>query len=692
MAGGQPALMAAATSLVLLLLAVPAGCAGSSGSTHLFTSALVASSNLTRATGAASKSRVAVLVPEHAWEVSMFFYHSFVTPTGGPDNVIWLFYMTFTNQSVYVCRAVSYDNGATFFKPPLGVVEFDGSTANNIVLQLSAYPSFVWPGAVFQDDLPGADPGARFKMTAERAGNTGMDIFGSPDGLHWRLLLPAVLPGSFADTQAVVFYDAGRGEYLAYGRSDTDQGRLCPGGPPSFRQVAWSTTIGANLSRWAPLETIFGFEDMPPCVDVYNSAAIQVHNAYFMMPSEYLHFKSNETHAARTNNDGINDIRLAVSSDGKNFEYTDDSTFIQRGVGELDPAAEGGDWHFTGTNFDSGIIFATRGYLETNTSIHLMYWGTQKTHGDYARVPAVFNTSLRYPEAKTGFGRVTLRRDGWFSHDTVGSAPGELTTTAVELPPSGLSWAVCVNAVTSVRGFLRLALLDNQTGLPIPGFELQNSMPLVGNHLRLPMRWLGAGSGAIGNRSEFRQHRAIKLEFAGKFMKLYSFEIGVACGSGGHRLKSDDALTAQLAQRGSKTDDVLGPHIPAMVGAVSTLRLDSKEWTFEFLGANNNSTMPGFTHRVYPTPRDGELWWHCVEPFGACGSGSALVRCTTLGGHTWPDFAKNQTDCYTDECAEDGGNCPFVKFAEIAWTFMEANPRPAAAAAAPQTTTRLASF
>lgn len=94
-------------------------------------------------------------------------------------------------------------------------------------------------------------------------------------------------------------------------------------------------------------------------------------------------------------------------------------------------------------------------------------------------------------------------------------------------------------------------------------------------------------------------------------------------------------------------------------------------------------------HRVYPTPRDGELWWHCVEPFGACGSGSALVRCTTLGGHTWPDFAKNQTDCYTDECAEDGGNCPFVKFAEIAWTFMEANPRPAAAA--PQTT-RLASF
>jgi poly(3-hydroxybutyrate) depolymerase len=86
--------------------------------------------------------------------------------------------------------------------------------------------------------------------------------------------------------------------------------------------------------------------------------------------------------------------------------------------------------------------------------------------------------------------------------------------------------------------------------------------------------------------------------------------------------------------------------------------------------------------RAYETPHDGELWWRCVEPYGACHSGAALVRCSSLAAHNWPDFSKNATDCYTDTCLENGGNCPFLKFAEIAWAFFEANPRSASAAAA----------
>ena len=56
----------------------------------------------------------------------------------------------------------------------------------------------------------------------------------------------------------------------------------------------------------------------------------------------------------------------------------------------------------------------------------------------------------------------------------------------------------------------------------------------MGNHLRIPMQWLGAGASGdstmIGNSRELVQRQAIKLQFVGTFMKIYSFELGVGCG------------------------------------------------------------------------------------------------------------------------------------------------------------------
>ena len=75
------------------------------------------------------------------------------------------------------------------------------------------------------------------------SGNTGMDLWASPDGLRWRLLDPTVLPSWFADTQPVVFWDAAQGEYLAYGRlhagapPGTGSPRSCGPGPSLMRQV-----------------------------------------------------------------------------------------------------------------------------------------------------------------------------------------------------------------------------------------------------------------------------------------------------------------------------------------------------------------------------------------------------------------------------------------------------------------------
>jgi hypothetical protein len=228
--------------------------------------------NMMRTVGRVVKDPKPVLVPEQPWEQSFFFYHSIIEVRGE----VWLYYSSWTDQGAFVCLATSSDGGRTFVKPALHTVQFGGSTANNIVLVLTNQSQLVAFGAVFVDNSPFVHPGALFKMTVEHVGNSGMDIWGSADGIHdWHLLVPKAQKSWFADTQPVVYYDAAQREYLAYGRLHAGEApgvgkpRSCPSGAPSsMRQVGFSKTIGGNLSKWTAVKEIFGFDDEPDCVDV----------------------------------------------------------------------------------------------------------------------------------------------------------------------------------------------------------------------------------------------------------------------------------------------------------------------------------------------------------------------------------------------------------------------------------------
>ena len=71
--------------------------------------------------------------------------------------------MYYSTISGCQCLAVSED-GATWTKPDLGIVEFDGSRRNNIVARGRGLT-----GYVFED--PSGHPGERFKMTTMRGRN-----------------------------------------------------------------------------------------------------------------------------------------------------------------------------------------------------------------------------------------------------------------------------------------------------------------------------------------------------------------------------------------------------------------------------------------------------------------------------------------------------------------------------------------
>ena len=106
-----------------------------------------------------------------------------------------------------VCYATSED-GIRWEKPELGIIEFQGSKKNNIVLRAVH-------GVGVIKDLHETDPQKRYKAIHPHRGHTS--VWFSPDGLHWTAKR---LPGlDHGDTYNCVFWDPALEKYLLFTRN-----------------------------------------------------------------------------------------------------------------------------------------------------------------------------------------------------------------------------------------------------------------------------------------------------------------------------------------------------------------------------------------------------------------------------------------------------------------------------------------
>lgn len=105
-----------------------------------------------------------------------------------------------------MCYAES-DDGIDWRKPELNLVEYDGSTANNIVLPAG---SRIRPGQIFID--PAAPAEERYKMVLNGEASRPT-IAVSGDGLQWRALDEPMMV-SFRDTSNAACFDAELGKYV----------------------------------------------------------------------------------------------------------------------------------------------------------------------------------------------------------------------------------------------------------------------------------------------------------------------------------------------------------------------------------------------------------------------------------------------------------------------------------------------
>ncbi len=361
-------------------------------------------------------------------------------------------------------------DGKVWERPNLGLVEFEGSSANNIMKKGTVASEL----SAFRDENPAATAGQQYKAISRVRHHTddrdAMRGHASPDGIHWTVLYPdplLVAPNDgtrpIFDSQNTVFWDGLRGHYTAYLRSwlpddgsgNTDRGR-------GFRSIRRSKS--EDFLHWTDPKQIDLGDSTPE--HLYTNAA----TPYFRAPHIYLMFPrrfvpERQFHA---------DLDATGASEGVFMTSRDGISWDRRFMAPFIPPGPDPD-NWTDRNMTVG-----RGVVPTGPAEISLYY---KEHN-------------RRPAGR--FRRGSLRTDGFVSaHATFGG--GELV----------------LNYDTSVLGGLRVEVQDAE-GRPIPGYTLDDSEEIWGDEIERVARWRGGSE--LGQLAG----QAIRLRFAMTEADIYS--------------------------------------------------------------------------------------------------------------------------------------------------------------------------
>ena len=457
------------------------------------------------------------------WEGNISYYHTVFkdgdtykmyyrgadTPGDNEDNIYGFAHPV-------VCYAESND-GIHWEKPNLGIVEFNGSKDNNIIVDWLRGHTI----AAFKDPNPNCNPDESYKAIVKRyvegkyAG--GLYPLKSHDGINWSMMTetPVITKGTL-DSQNLAFWDSEKKCYVAYHRemrkeptsgSASNQGMinniskdkkiltpeeaeddrteiLDPDSWTGFRDIMISTSD--DFINWTDSELL----SYPgsPSEHLYTNQITQYHRAphiYFGLPKRYV-----PEHNAPSNltepDTGSSDILFMSSRDGKDFK--------RWGEALIRPGPQKERW------------------VNRN---NLAAWGILETA---SRIPNTPNELSIYSiEGYKGTNgarmrRYTQRLDGFVSAQATLNG-GVLTSKTISFEGKCLK----INYSTSAAGSI-LTEIQDRNGRAIEGFELTNSVELFGDSVSQKVTWAGNP-----NLSKI-EGKPIKLKFAMKDADLFSFK------------------------------------------------------------------------------------------------------------------------------------------------------------------------
>ena len=382
----------------------------------------------------------------------------------------------------FLCYAESKD-GIHWHKPNLGIVQYDGSTDNNILARS------IVDGTVFLD--PHDIPERRYKLLHTVGPHQGgLKISCSADGIHFKLSEKSVVPWE-PDSQQNMFFDTRHGKYVAYLRAI----REVMGSKADNWRMVMRCEVD-DLEDWsdAKPEIVFRPDKQdPPDVDFYTNACLLypwAADAYFMFPAVYHHFP------AGYGNDGLLDIAAAASRNGIDWKRPDRGPYI--------PLGQRGEW-------DAMFNMMGVGIVRQGDKLLQYYNGVDFGHG------ATRKESLHIEQAQGRrrwgwMGAVQQRLDGFYSVDSTYEG-GELTTPPIVFAGNRLQ----LNIDTSSAGSAKVEICDAR-GVPIPGFSLQEASTIMANDVRHLVSW--------GKNTDVSSlaGQPIRLRVQSRSTKLYAFQ------------------------------------------------------------------------------------------------------------------------------------------------------------------------
>jgi hypothetical protein len=404
------------------------------------------------------------------------------------------------------------DDGIHWTKTTLGLVDYHGSTGNNL-LAFSPRPNFdrTQPLSLFVLYEPGEkDPSRRYKMALYGRYQATYDHFGvpfhkatiypyfSPDGLHWTLANSTPPDGVYNDSDVTfapdTLFELGglyefAGIYHVAGHQDGGTILLATGEEGARTMVTHYSTDFIHWSHDYCVSFVrYGYRSKHDLNEAHEPAAVwSRHNVLLGFYGEW--------QGASSRQDARMPLGFLISNDGVHFrEPRPDFAMIAAG-GD-------GDW-------DRHGLLHGQGFANVGEETYV-YYGTW----DFS---VYDNHNILMPGAADpagGVGLAKIRRDG-FGYLTVHGA-GEATCTTVALAfPSG-SAGILVNAEgLGPEAKLRVDLLD-AAGAPLPGYSGGKGAWVERSGLAVAVRWpapFPPGAGAHGLQFHFLGAQRSQIRF-----------------------------------------------------------------------------------------------------------------------------------------------------------------------------------
>ena len=369
-----------------------------------------------------------------------------------------------------ICYATSKD-GLAWAKPDLGIVEFQGSRSNNLILR--ADPQMGEPhGAGIGKDVREPNPARRYKMLFNRflrsvprsdPRSRWMSVGFSPDGIHWSDFRACAEINAPGDTHSNWFWDATYNRYVGITRVFVEG------------QRAVARTEAPDFLNWTEAEVILRALSSEPERQTYAMAAFPYSGVYLGL-------------LMMINKNGQNDTvdcELAWSADTVHWDRVcPGSSIIPRGPDR---------------SFDSKCLFGACRPIVGSDEIRMYYGGSNGEHSDF----------------RDGFFCLArLRLDGFAAMEPErADTPATVLTAAIPL-----TGEVLRANVKAPNGAIKAAVLDAN------GDPVAESESFTGDALDGPLPWHDASGlkDLLG--------KPVRIRFELKNARLFAFRFAESRG------------------------------------------------------------------------------------------------------------------------------------------------------------------